>query len=111
MANQVVTTKAVRVRVKWDEYDFYMGCNPEFYKIPVERSCLDFSNPFHISYRRPRELVVEMYENYIRDRLKREPQLMNELRKLRGKRLACWCGLDQKCHVDVVLKLIEENYS
>jgi hypothetical protein len=26
-------------------------------------------------------------------------------RELRGKNLACWCGLDQACHADVLLEL------
>ena len=28
-----------------------------------------------------------------------------EIRKLRGKDLACWCPLDQPCHADVLLAL------
>lgn len=30
------------------------------------------------------------------------------LDKLRGKNLACWCGLDQPCHADVLLKLANQ---
>lgn len=36
---------------------------------------------------------------YTRDRL------MKNLHKLRGKDLACYCGLDQPCHGDVLLEL------
>ena len=28
-----------------------------------------------------------------------------DLAELRGKDLACWCGLDQPCHADVLLEL------
>lgn len=28
-----------------------------------------------------------------------------EIEQLRGKNLACWCGLDQPCHADVLLEL------
>lgn len=30
-------------------------------------------------------------------------------RELRGKNLACWCGLDQPCHADVLLRLANEE--
>lgn len=29
---------------------------------------------------------------------------MELVRQLRGKNLACWCGLDQPCHADVLLR-------
>jgi hypothetical protein len=29
------------------------------------------------------------------------------LAPLRGKRLACWCPLDQPCHADVLIELLE----
>jgi len=32
----------------------------------------------------------------------------NDLNELKGKDLACFCPLDQKCHADVLLKLISE---
>ena len=28
-----------------------------------------------------------------------------DISELRGKDLACWCGLDQECHADVLLEL------
>lgn len=31
--------------------------------------------------------------------------VLNGLKKLRGKNLACWCPLDQHCHADVLLEL------
>ena len=30
---------------------------------------------------------------------------MDEVAKLRGKNLACWCPLDQSCHADVLIEL------
>ena len=30
---------------------------------------------------------------------------MDEVAKLRGKNLACWCPLDQPCHADVLIEL------
>ena len=35
-----------------------------------------------------------------------EPPTLREIRRhLRGRDLACWCPLDQRCHADVLLKL------
>ncbi len=31
------------------------------------------------------------------------------LPELRGKNLACWCGLDQPCHADVLLELANDQ--
>ena len=30
---------------------------------------------------------------------------MDKVKTLRGKNLACWCGLDQPCHADVLLEI------
>jgi hypothetical protein len=35
------------------------------------------------------------------------PPLDVVLAELRGKRLACWCPLDQPCHADVLVELLE----
>jgi Domain of unknown function (DUF4326) len=100
----------VRVNVKRDKYDFYLGRNPALYAIPLSKSLEVFANPYSIGKDGGRKQVVEMYEVYIRERLRQEPQLKGELLKLRGKRLACWCGPDQQCHVDIVIKLINECF-
>ena len=36
---------------------------------------------------------------------KRKAEILQSLRELRGKDLACWCPLDKPCHADVLLKL------
>jgi hypothetical protein len=46
--------------------------------------------------------ATELYREEAEHRLKRRPHLFKELR---GKNLACWCGLDRPCHADVLLKL------
>lgn len=33
------------------------------------------------------------------------PSIMEILKELRGKNLACWCALDQPCHADVLLEI------
>jgi hypothetical protein len=101
-------SEELRVHVKGEKFDFYLGRNPAMHAIPLRRASPQFANPYTIGKHGSRKQVVEMYENYIRERLKNEPLLKMELYQLRGKRLACWCGADQQCHVDVVIKLIKE---
>jgi hypothetical protein len=36
-------------------------------------------------------------------------QLLNDLSRLRGHDLACWCPLDQPCHADVLLELANQG--
>lgn len=48
-----------------------------------------------------------------REMLTCEGETANGLRaalpELRGKNLACWCGLDQPCHADVLLELANRH--
>lgn len=38
------------------------------------------------------------------------PHIMpDELEKLRGKNLACWCGLDEICHADILLEIANDH--
>jgi hypothetical protein len=43
----------------------------------------------------------------VREMLDNDPQMVNKLLKLKGKKLGCWCKPD-KCHGDILLKLIAE---
>ena len=79
-----------------------------------------FGNPFSLSLNRDR--CLRFYGLYLRRRWKDlrrlgQPEaaiiylqilrirLTDNLPKLRGKDLYCWCPLDQKCHADMLLKL------
>lgn len=56
--------------------------------------------------------VEQAVENYWRDiDCRIRSSLTTELirSELAGKDLACWCPLDQPCHVDVLLKLANEE--
>ena len=53
-----------------------------------------------------REQCVELYREYIRKRLEEEPSLRQELAKLRGMRLGCWCK-PESCHGDVLAELAD----
>lgn len=43
---------------------------------------------------------------YIYDHFK---QISQNLNKLKGKDLVCWCSLDKPCHADVIIKIINKQ--
>ena len=49
---------------------------------------------------------ITKYREYIVKKLDKDPNLVKELRQLKGKKLGCWCKPDA-CHGDVLLELIE----
>jgi len=51
-----------------------------------------------------REESIEKYEEWIRQ----QPNLINDLHELKGKRLGCYCVPYYHCHGEVLVKLIEE---
>jgi Domain of unknown function (DUF4326) len=59
-----------------------------------------WGNPFRVE-EHGRERAIELYER----RLLAEPDLLAQLPALRGRRLACYCPLDQPCHADVLARL------
>jgi hypothetical protein len=70
-----------------------------------------YGNPYRIGeifHGEPltRKECVRVYELYLRQRLKNEPNFLDELK---GKNLACWCPLDKLCHADVLLKVMKER--
>jgi len=59
-----------------------------------------FGNPFHGAFtnRRAVELFQQSHQlTYLIE--------SNMIEQLRGKNLACWCKLDEKCHADVLLEI------
>jgi len=65
-----------------------------------------WGNPFEIGKDGDREEVIKKYREWLRDKLKEDP---NFLEPLRGKDLACWCPLNKPCHVDVILEFLKRN--
>ena len=51
------------------------------------------------------DCCLELYKEYISH--KHNSSKIN-LDELKGKNLSCWCSLNDKCHIDVLLKLISE---
>ena len=116
--------EVVNVRVKYirpqfsDLYDWcgdssnvYIGRRgPVFIKSIQKRYPLRdsiWASPFKIGRHGTREEVIEMYRTYILSKIENE-NLWDELRKLKGKRLGCWCK-PERCHGDVLLELIASH--
>jgi len=65
-----------------------------------------WGNPFSAAEYGHDECVA-LYEKWIHQPAQRA--LLADARKtLRGKNLACWCHLDQTCHAEILLRLVNE---
>ena len=89
----------------------------------VERPTM-WGNPWSVGTLRPEPLlpltaeqVVRRFERWLTLRVAapfhgvERARILNSLHQLRGKDLACWCGLDQPCHADVLLRLANGSAS
>jgi len=50
--------------------------------------------------------VIKHYELYIKDKIERKEL---DIKKLKGKNLACWCKIGDPCHADILLKLANDD--
>lgn len=64
-----------------------------------------WGNPFRIGPDGPREEVIEKYRQYLWQRIKTDPSLIDKLIALDGKSLGCYCA-PLPCHGDVLAKAI-----
>jgi hypothetical protein len=64
-----------------------------------------FANPFKIGKDGTREEVIEIYKNALEKQIAENPNMKEELLKLKGKNLGCWCA-PEPCHGDILLELI-----
>ncbi len=65
-------------------------------------------NPFKIGKDGNRDEVIQKYETYIRKKIENDHSLQEELKKLKGKCLGCWCA-PEPCHGNVLLKIVNEK--
>lgn len=77
-------------------------CKKEPFDVYIGRPS-KWGNPFQIGKDGTREQVIRKYETWLLS----QPQLLNELRELEGKVLACWCK-PKACHGDVLVKYAEK---
>lgn len=89
--------------------------------MPPNTICVDRStkwgNPFKVRPARAHDYAVTLFGHMLSgfiavcdDPTMEEQEayremVMRDAHELRGKNLACWCRLDQKCHADLLLKL------
>lgn len=96
-------------------------------KLPPNTICCtrpgQFSNPYAIgSYVQPvgpqktarndeilitRSNCLIFFEEWARQMLEHDPQWLEPLRK--AEFLACWCAIESKCHVDIIIRLLHET--
>jgi hypothetical protein len=93
------TTKVVHC--KKSEYDVYIG-RPSLWGNPF--SSKDGTLARYRVGSTPE--AIQRYEEWIES----QPQLIEELKTLKGKILGCWCK-PKPCHGDVLVKLIQKYYS
>lgn len=66
-----------------------------------------WGNPFRIGPDGSRDEVIVKYERYARDNLESGEWDIEDVLRLEGRRLVCYCS-PRACHGDVLVKLIEE---
>ncbi len=54
------------------------------------------------------EECLEKYSAYIQDCIKNNP-IKYDIKTLVGKKLGCFCPIGQKCHVDILISLINQS--
>lgn len=66
-----------------------------------------WANPFKVGKDGTRDEVIGKFRAYMKERLKSDPSLVQDLLQLEGKCLGCWCK-PEACHGDVLLELVQE---
>jgi len=101
-SNLETTTNTTQVvHCKKSEYDVYIG-RPSLWGNPYSSK----KGTLAKYYVESKSEAILSYEEY----LESSPELLKALKKLKGKRLGCWCK-PQPCHGDVIVKLINKYYS
>ena len=118
---KVVNVKVAYIRPRYNDLRVWMNDPNNVYigragivfvntgdsKERCPKTASKWANPFAISATMTREMSLEQYETYIRDKLNRGEIKVEELLALEGKQLGCWCK-PEACHGDVLVLLIAE---
>lgn len=80
------------INIKDENCDVYIGRGSKW------------GNPFIIGRDGNRKEVIKKYRIWIQT----QPELLNSLNELKGKRLGCFCK-PKGCHGDVLVEIIENN--
>jgi len=88
------------VNCKKEDYDVYIG-RPSIWGNPYTHKKNKKTLAEHIV--RTREEAISRYREWITG----QPQLLEKLHELKGKRLGCWCH-PLKCHGDILIELLRD---
>jgi len=94
---EVINVK--NTRIKRDNV-IYIGRKNATWNLPESK----WANPYAMTSEGDRDMVIELYEKYLRG----TPYLWDSLEELDGKTLACWCH-PKKCHGDVIIECLNEK--
>ncbi len=98
-------SKAIKVvNCKFSKYDIYIGRG----KCPRTGEKSIWGNPYKIGEDGNRQEVIDKYEKYLCELLL-QPEYQEEIKKLKGKTLGCWCK-PLACHGDIIKKYVESEY-
>jgi len=112
----IINCKVQNIRPKYnnlkewmeDENNIYIGRGGVVFidkkRFPTQSS--QFANPYKIGKDGTRDEVINKYKNYIKNKVEEDDLFKNELMRLKGKNLGCWC-YPEMCHGNVLLELIE----
>jgi len=89
------------VNVYKDVFDVYIGRASKRFG-PASK----FANPFWMENEGKREEVIEKFRSWLWQEIKEGRITKEELLKLDGKRLGCYCK-PKNCHGDIIVKAIE----
>ena len=115
---QVVNVKVANIRPKYNNLSEWMKNKDEHVYIgrkgvvfingvrfPLYDSI--WANSYKINEEQSREQVLQLYLEYIEEKLESDNNLVTELLKLKGKKLGCWCK-PECCHGDILIQLIKK---
>jgi ParB-like chromosome segregation protein Spo0J len=96
--------RTVVVSLRSNHANVVRWARAEGHLVEVDRTS-EWGNPFEMPYDGDRDTVIK---NYAEHYLPYKPSLLDNVRELRGKALACWCAPDA-CHADVLVQFIEDG--
>jgi hypothetical protein len=82
-------------------------CKKEKYDVYIGRPSL-FGNPFSIGKDGDRKHVIGKFGAYFYKRIMTDKNFYNEVQKLKGKVLGCWCK-PKECHGDIIAIYLEND--
>ena len=89
------------VHCKKDAHDVYIG-RPSIWGNPYTHLANAHLAEFKVA---TREEAISKYRIWLTDKVHSDPIFREELLKLDGKTLGCWCK-PQSCHGDVIVEII-----